>query len=338
MRAHGTDRVRRAGGERLVLASRLSKGWVPRVEKTLTTAQFPGTAVLWEEQYFEVVDARALPQGGIEYVLEPWLEHHVMRVVESYDDASEAARIAEHRAHLAREKGRKTANLLALFTGHLPAIVQNDIAENYGILAARVTFVSILGEWTFVGGLVFWIVSYYMRQQPPPAILIVVIWFFAAESTVRFLVNYTQGRPVGSTIGLVLYTAWWLVTGMRARSPFAVSKGYRVVITDAPEERRLQDQLIQREALMTLLPAHDQRRIAERFGYDYRRQSAVIAAGILVFGILGVVSSVMRGAVVSGLVAGAVSAEQIYRLAVLRGRPVGSVFGVLVRPFMRRFL
>jgi len=85
------------------------------VEKTLTTAQFPGTAVFWEEQYFEVVEAYSLPQGGLEYVLEPWREHHVMRVVEPYDAASEAKRLADHRAHLNREKHRKTANLLALF-------------------------------------------------------------------------------------------------------------------------------------------------------------------------------------------------------------------------------
>src|SRR5262245_32668208 len=107
MRAHGFDRVRRADGERIVLHARLSKGWVPRVAKTLTTAEFPGTTVLWEERYFEVADARALPNGGVEYVLEPWREHLVMRVVEHYDEPSEAARIAEHRAHLTREKGRK---------------------------------------------------------------------------------------------------------------------------------------------------------------------------------------------------------------------------------------
>src|SRR2546430_17376382 len=103
MRPYGSDRVRARDGERVVLASRLSKGWVPRVGKTLTTAEFPGTAVLWEERYFEVVDAHALPQGGVEYVLEPWREHHVMRVVQQYDEPSEAAPVAEHRAHLARE-------------------------------------------------------------------------------------------------------------------------------------------------------------------------------------------------------------------------------------------
>src|SRR6185295_5609219 len=100
-----------------------------------------------------------------------------MRVVEAYDEPSEAARLAAHRAHLARESGRKTANLLALLTGHLPAVVQNEIADNLGVLANRITFVSILGEYALVGGFIFWIVSYLMRQMPPPFALIVVTAF-----------------------------------------------------------------------------------------------------------------------------------------------------------------
>ena len=50
--------------------------------KTLTSAEFPGTAVLWEERYFEVVEARA-GEGGVGYVLEPWQEMHVMRTIEA---------------------------------------------------------------------------------------------------------------------------------------------------------------------------------------------------------------------------------------------------------------
>jgi len=259
-------------------------------------------------------------------------------VVEAYDEPSEAARLAAHRAHLARESGRKTANLLALLTGHLPAVVQNEIADNLGVLANRITFVSILGEYALVGGFIFWIVSYLTRQMPPPFALIVVTAFFAIETTFRVFVNYTQSRPIGSSVGLIVYLVWWLVTGRRATSPFAVSKGWKVVITDTPEERKLQDLLIQREALLTLLPAPDQQRIAERFGYDYRHQATIIAAGILVFSVLGVASSLMRNAFVSFLIACAVAAEQIYRLAVLRTRPVGSIFGFLVRPFVRKLL
>src|SRR6476661_946486 len=97
MQAYGSDRVRADDGERVVLLSRIPKAWTPRAPKTLTTAEFPGTAVLWEERYFEVVSAEPLPQGGVRYVLEPWQEMHAMRTVDHYDDAHEAARMEDYR-------------------------------------------------------------------------------------------------------------------------------------------------------------------------------------------------------------------------------------------------
>jgi hypothetical protein len=338
MRPHGTDRLRPPEGERLVLASRIDKGWVARAGKTLTSAEFPGTAVLWEEQYFEVVEARPLPLGGVEYVLEPWREHHVMRVVQQYDEPSEAGRVAEHRAQLARERNRKTANLAALLTGHLPAVVQNRMAENLGLLPYRVTFVSVLGMYAVVVGSFVWMVSYVMRHDNPPTALIVATAYLAIETTARFLIVYTQNRPIGSTVGLFGYIAWWLLTGRRGTSPFAVEKGFDVVITEAPDDVKMHDLLTMREPFLSLLPAEEQERIAARFPYDYRRYSTGIAVAILVGALIGIASSLIRGAFVSFLVAVALACEQVYRLAVLRRGPVGSVFGLLVRPFVRKLL
>jgi hypothetical protein len=338
MRPYGSDRIRRRDGERIVLASRLSKGWVPRAEKTLTTAQFPGTAILWEEQYFEVVDARALPQGGVEYVLEPWREHHVMRVVEAYDEPSETARQAEHRAHLARETGRKTANLLALFTGHLPAVVQNRMAEELGLLPVRLTVMSILSSYALVVAGILWMVNAKMHRATPPLALVLATAFLGVETTARFLVAWTQNRPIGSSIGLFAYIAWWLLTGRRGTSPFAVEKGFSVRIGEAPEDVAMRDLLTLREPFLTLLSPAEQQRLAERWGYDYRRHASGIAIGILVFAAMGIASSLYRGAFVALLVACAVAGEQMVRLVVLRRGPAGSMFGVLVRPFVRKLL
>src|SRR6185436_7440513 len=137
MTSYGSDRVR-VDGERIVLSSRLPKGWTARVARTLTSAEFPGTAVLWDEQYFEVVAAQSLPHG-VRYTLEPWPDPHAMRVTARYDEASEAALAAEWRAAIAREKKRKTAGALALLAGHLPAIVQERLGAELGVLAARLT-------------------------------------------------------------------------------------------------------------------------------------------------------------------------------------------------------
>ncbi|MEO8036046.1 MAG: hypothetical protein ABI837_16545, partial [Acidobacteriota bacterium] len=92
MQAFGADRVRAGNGEQRILFARRSKGWLPRVPKTLTTAEYPGSAILWDERFFEVVTADPAPAGGVRYVLEPWPENHIIRVSEPYDAASEERR------------------------------------------------------------------------------------------------------------------------------------------------------------------------------------------------------------------------------------------------------
>ena len=81
---HGSDRARRAG-EKVILQSAISKGWTPRTPKSLTHAEFPGTTVLWDEQYFEVIEATATQTGGVRYVLAEWRESHTIRTFEHYD-------------------------------------------------------------------------------------------------------------------------------------------------------------------------------------------------------------------------------------------------------------
>src|SRR5438132_9116842 len=145
MQAFGSDRVRSGDGEQIVLSSRLSKGWTPRVEKTLTSAEFPGTAVLWEERFFEVVAAEDLKQGGVRYVLEPWRDNHAMRFTDRYDAETESQRAEEYRKDLQREAGRKSANLLGVFTGNLPAVVQEDRGREPGCRRPRRTRLPVRG-------------------------------------------------------------------------------------------------------------------------------------------------------------------------------------------------
>ena len=89
---------------------------------------------------------------------------------------------------------------------------------------------------------------------------------------------------------------------------------------------------------MTLLTPADQSRVAERFGYDYKRESAIVAGVILFFAIIGIVSSYMRGARIAMIVAAALALEQIVRLASFRRGPAASVLRFVVRPFVRKLL
>src|SRR5207302_1266202 len=90
--------------------------------------------------------------------------------------------------------------------------------------------------------------------------------------------------------------------------------------------------------LVPLLSPADQARVAARFGYDYRHQSSLIAILILFFAAIGVATSLHRGAVISLIAATVIAAEQIYRLAILRSRPAGSILGIAARPFVRKLL
>src|SRR5438128_7375134 len=182
MQAFGSDRVRKGDGEQITLLSRIPKGWTPRVDKTMTSAEFPGTAVFWEEEYFEVVIADALPQGGVRYVLEPWREHHIMRFVDRYDAETEASRIDENRKQIQREKSRVAANLLGLLTGHLPAVVQNELGREIGVLPPRLTFISILGTLLVIGLLILYCVSRIMAQEPLPMAAAIPAAYLAIEN------------------------------------------------------------------------------------------------------------------------------------------------------------
>ncbi len=340
MQAYGSDRVRTGDGERVELLSRIPKAWTPRAPKTLTSAEFPGTAILWEERYFEVVSAEPLPQGGVRYLLEPWQEMHVMRTVDRYDDASEAERLIEYRAQLSRETKRKSAKVLAIFVGHLPHIVQEEIGRELGIIATRVTMVSVIPIYAIIIALVLWIVTGIMSGTPRPLPVYMLTGYLFIESSFRFIVAWLIGRPIGSPIGTIAYLLYYFTITDRTRaiSPFAREKGMVVTISETPEERKASDALLMREALVTLLSPAEQARVAARFGYDYRHQSSIIAWIILVFALIGVATSVHRGAVISYILASAVAAEQIYRLLLLRRGPAGSFLGIAARPFVRKLL
>jgi len=337
MQAYGTDRVRPGGGDQVILSSRLDKGWTARVPKTLTTAEFPGTAVLWEERYFEVAMIEVLPQGGWRYTLEPWRDHLAMRVTDRYDSEAEAARVEESRKKLQREKVRKSANALGLFTGHLPALVQEELGRELGILPGRLTLISILGEYGIIAGLVLWGVTLMMRQEPTPFGIFIAAGIIGVENTVRFLVNWTQSRPIGSVIGWILYAIYHAISG-RGPSPFATEKGWAVKITEPPAEIAARDAITMREPFLTLLTPAEQARIAARYDYDYRRESTLVAATILIVAVIGVVSSLMMGAVLSLIGAAALGTEQVVRIAAFRRGPAGSVLRFVVRPFVRKLI
>lgn len=347
MLAFGSDRVRRGDGEQMILLSTRDKGWTARVPKTLTTAEHPGIAVLWEERYFEVVSATSAGQS-VRYVLEPWRDNHAIRLTDAYDEASEAAREAEHLAGVRRTRNRTAANLLGIFTGHLPAAVQETMGSELGILPTRLTALSLLVPMTFIGFVVYENVERLVAQQPGvPMWLLLLCGYLGAESAGRFSLVWSQNRPVGSLAGWLLYSFFYLLSPNRKGmpAPLIVNAPPPALQREAPAaDILLQDSISMREPLLTLLTPQEQQNLARRYGYDYRRLSWKVAAVLLVFASAGVVSSWVRfrnGAdlsLISMLVAAVVALEQVVRLRSFSRGPAGSVLGFLARPFVRKLL
>lgn len=301
-----------------------------------------------EERLFEVVSAEPGPAGGVRYVLEPWPDHHIIRVSEAYDEGSEQRREIEFRSATAREKGRKAANFAGIFTGLLPATVQEQLASELGILPTKLSSLSLVLPFI----LLVWAANDVARRAlshgaPMSLFLMMVAAYLLIESAIRLNIIWFIRRPIGSILGWLPYLLYYVMAGKRsgAASPFVEERGEKLFFTELSEDVALRDAYTMREPLLTLLTPAEQAALAQRFGYDYRKQSSFIAAVVLVMSLAGVVGAfvslrhgVRFGALLSLVVALVLGGEQVLRLGALRRGPAGSILGVLVRPLTRKLL
>jgi hypothetical protein len=346
MHAIGSDRTRTAGGK-VILQSTIPKGWTPRVARTNTSAEFPGTAVMWEGEHFEVLEATPLPTGGVRYVLAPWRDEHTIRILEHYDEASEAQRHADFERARRQRQASVASRLSGIFLGHLPEPVQNHLRDELGVTPSNMTLLSCLLPLAALGTCVWMEVGAVLEQRlsPVPAWLWLILLYLLVETGIRFYLAMSQNRGMGSLIGSVFYLVYWPLARKRTQlpSPYA-SRGetFTPTILEPAADIALRDELQLKGPLLTLLTAAEQQELAQRYGFDYRRHAFGLTWGILVAAILGVVTSYITvstaatfSAGLSMFCAAAVAIEQVLRLVTLQRRPAGSIFAVLVRPFVR---
>jgi hypothetical protein len=344
MLTHGSDRARRIG-ERVILQSAISKGWTPRTPKTLTNAEFPGTTVLWDEEYFEVIEATATQSGGVRYVLAEWQESHTIRTLEHYDAESEALRIADHAKARRQRQTSVLSRLSGMFLGNLPAQVQIHLENELGVRASRMTILSCIPPLVLLGVCLLARVDVKMGKEPSPvfAFLLPIAVFLTFESGIRFYVAMSQGRPMGSLFGVIGYWIYHHLSKKSDLPPVIGGRGDSVAFTAPAEDVALRDSFELKQPLLTLLTPAEQMKLAERFGYDYRRSAYGVAWLILVCAALGAFTSYVEldksgTSLLSMLIAGGVVIEQAVRLRAFRRGPAGSIFGVVVRPLVRNLL
>jgi hypothetical protein len=342
MRACGSDRVRMSG-ERAILHSRLPKGWTPRRAREHTHAEFPGTAVLWEEQYYEVISAEALPNGGVRYVLERWNEAHTIRVFETYSDESEARLLADHRAAELQRRKSIGARFAGMFLGHLPYDAQLRIANDLGVSPFAMTVLSTIPPIVLLAACAFLTVESIISKtiSPVPVWLWFVALFLFGESLLRNYVALSQNRGMGSLIGAIV----WVLLHPREALHASEDTFNPKVMVRTPEIE-LRDDITMRGPLFTLLSVGEQRRLEQLYGFDYRQHAYFITWTILIGSLLGAVSSIttivysgMRfSALTSTIAASVLTIEQVIRLARLRHGPAPSLLAFVARPFARKLL
>lgn len=347
MQTHGSDRARTLGGK-VILHSSLPKGWTPRTPKTHTHAEHPGTTVMWDDQTLEVLEATALPTGGVRYVLAPWRDDHTIRTFERYDAESEAKLQAD--ANLVRRQRRTSllARLAGIFLGHLPASMQTYLQNELGVAPVTMTLMSCLGILVMDGFLIVATVDALVRRQPSHIPLLVwpLAGLMTAEMIIRYFIAMSQGRGVGSLLGTIVYVLYRAVSPKGASLPPVFgTRGDAITFTPPEEELALRDSLEVRGAWLTLLSAEEQQALAERYGFDYRRDAFGITWIILACALLGMFTSYAKmigvgsvSAFIALMVAATIAVEQVLRLISLRRGPAGSMFAVVVRPFMRDLL
>lgn len=349
MHPHGSDRLR-ISGEQYILWSRFPKlNWVPRVPKTLTHSEHPGTAVLWDEQFFEVIYTQQLPNGAVEYTLEAWRDAHMIRVSDRYDAEGEQRRVASHRAELGRAKKRRFTLLFGMIAGHLPTGVQEQLGSELGVTPSRLTLMSLIPGYLAFAICLFIAADAKMKQVslPIPLVVMLLVALAFLDAGVRMFVALSQSRPMGSPFGFVGYAIYYYVFA-RDRSkllaPLDDGKGHRLFTLPPPDDVALRDDIQTLGPFLALLSPAEQKKM-EPLGYDHREHAYGLAWIILAGCVMGVIASIveLRGdggisALISMLAAAALAVEQIVRLRAFPRGPAGSVLGFAARPFVRKLL
>jgi hypothetical protein len=336
-----------------------SKGWVQRSPKTPTSAEHPGTAVRWEELFFEVVAIEPSAPAGLRYLLSPWDEQHVFRVVANYDEASEKARAEERRESNRRQRNWRNTLVLAPLTGLLPGSVQEAMEREFGASGPLLTLISIVLPFFFGAFCFVWLLIVAFAgasgadatSRMDRLFSIPVLLFgcgLLLESIVRLVVSVAQQKPIGSVLGIVPYALYSAVRSLRHGGIRIDEKRLEPEpLHAAPDrdarEREREDLYRAMHAVLSFLSPDEQMHLVERFGFDPAR-SGRLTAGVLLAGggvlflnsLLAIVGGIAGlGSLITLALGGFLLVEQVSRLRkIAQGMPAPSVLGRLVRPWV----
>jgi hypothetical protein len=342
-RAYGADRLHQRQDGSVVLISPFSKEWIARKPRTNTSPQIPGTAVLWDGEYWEVVRAEPGLEGRVTYHLSPMRDDHTIRSIDGYSAEHEAARRAAHQKATVHQRQSAFAWIFAFALGLLPEPLQRKFDSEYGVPAERMTAISTIPFLLFgvfcasrlqIEGL-------SKPQHPLPKGVPGLGLLFFIEALVR-LRSAMKGQPIGEMIVSLPYILF--VAPFRApripedRKPKPPPPAIDIVVRDAYRIR---------EPYLALLSPAEQRELQRVFSFDpisWGKKTAAVLLSSALFGLIISGFRLIQGtsvvtALLSIALALALAIEQVIRLRLVnRGVPAGSFLAPVVRPFLRKVL
>jgi hypothetical protein len=208
-------------------------GWKEPPPVELHRPAFPGTAVLWEDRWWELRSAsQQLVRGQAStdgrgrhvYELAPWDEAHVIRFNCHLDAATcEAWR----KSHDEQRQTDRRAPWVVLFSwplSLLPADEQRRLASRYGYNATVATAISaaLLMSLSIAGGM---LAIAYIFGHPDKAGLplgrmasryVLLIAYLLGENLLRFATAVASGEPMGSLLVAGPLVIWRALTKPKA--------------------------------------------------------------------------------------------------------------------------
>jgi hypothetical protein len=182
------------------------RGWKPRTSSS-TGVLFPGSAIRFEEQYYEIFTFEAA-SSFICYYLKPWDDRFPIRVQFDYS-RQECLKVAEERnAGKRQETARGGILLLAPLAGLLPEVDQYRVQNEFGIQATRLTLISAVAC-LFPGGAASILLLAEMLGgdvAQSHIFLYLAGCYLFLESLVRLYTSMKLEEPMGSLLAWIPMT------------------------------------------------------------------------------------------------------------------------------------
>jgi hypothetical protein len=207
---------------RLRLETPVERTWRARIEGDQIRATHHGTALLFQDHYYEVVLTEVGGTGLIHYYLAPWPDDAIIRQAAELSPATSELAASQQKTERQRAKVGSLLLFATPFLGLLPKRDQLRLEREYGTDSLLATSISaaLIGLPAAIMT-VFGIASSFgagfgASTNPDVQRLLAPALYFFAESMLRIWSSFSAGEPAGSLPVVIAAELVRTVLGKRA--------------------------------------------------------------------------------------------------------------------------